>query len=236
MITSKKVFGAYVVERVSYDAFASAATTSPADSFINSRNCAIGDEWTACELVSIQPYNHDTSIFRFKLPHGKIHLNLPIGGFLLALAPNCEHGGGDAIRPYTSVQDDVTNSNKEYGTFELLCKRYDQWGVKESIQTHFLFTKTNHSYRPAGAVSNYIHKLKVGDSLKFKCMESILRVFGCLLYYFICIRFNSMHWKNSLPFCRREVSYLNSGWSGYSSDDSDITWDFQIQRLSSPHI
>eukprot|EP01038_Epipyxis_sp_PR26KG_P010224 gene10224-13755_t len=52
--------------------------------------------------------------------------------------------------------------------FNLLCKRYDQWGIKESTQTHFLFTKTDHSYRPPGIVSNYIHQLKVGQTMRFK--------------------------------------------------------------------
>ena len=48
------------------------------------------------------------------------------------------------------------------------CFRYDQWGQKETIQTHFLFTRTDHTYRPAGAVSNHIHQLKVGDTLLFR--------------------------------------------------------------------
>ena len=80
----------------------------------------------------------------------------------------CEHDGTDALRPYTSISDD----DEETGTFSILCKRYDQWGMKESPQTHFLFTKTDHSYRPPGAVSNYLHKLQSGDKVLFKRMLS----------------------------------------------------------------
>jgi hypothetical protein len=168
MITTKKVFGSYVVEKVDVNRLASASSTQPSEELLGQHKCVIPAEWCELKLLEIKPYNHDTSILRFSLPDGCTRLNLPIGGFILVLAPGCEHGGGDAIRPYTSTQDDELNSTTGTGTFELLCKRYDQWGVKESITTHFLFTRTDHSYRPPGAVSNYLHKLKVGDSAKFK--------------------------------------------------------------------
>jgi hypothetical protein len=167
MISSRKVFGSYVVESVAEAKLASATATGPSDDCL--RECAVPESWTEVKLLAITPYNHDTSVFRFQLPHSKPRLNLPTGGFLLVLAPGCEHGGGDAVRPYTSVQDDDLNpSSGGPGTFEILCKRYDQWGVQESVTTHFLFTKTNHSYRPPGAVSNYIHKLNAGDTIKVK--------------------------------------------------------------------
>jgi len=176
MITTKKSFGSYVLTKVDFYKLAAAGTVSTEES---AQTCAVPSDWTELKLLEVRPYNHDTSLFRFQLPEGKAKLNLPVGGFLLVLAPGCEHDGTDAIRPYTSIQDDDVQpwhalpstdciSNNVAGTFELLCKRYDQWGVKESIQTHFLFTKTNHSYRPPGAVSNYIHKLKIGDYVKFK--------------------------------------------------------------------
>jgi hypothetical protein len=106
-----------------------------------------------------------------------IKLNLPVGGYLLALAPDREHDGSDAVRPYTSITDESlfrlseseSDDNESTGYFEILCKRYDEWGVKESVETHFLFTRTNHSYRPPGAVSTYIHSLQPGQELKFKC-------------------------------------------------------------------
>lgn len=142
----------------------------------SSVNCSIPSEWTSLELLSIDVYNHDTSIFTFQLPIGRgiKYLNLPAGGFLLVLGPNCDHDGGHAIRPYTSISDDYyDNRDKVTGSFKVLCKRYNQWGVKESIQTNFLFTRTNHSYRPPGALSNYIHRLNVGDHLQFKCKLSM---------------------------------------------------------------
>ncbi len=87
----------------------------------------------------------------------------------------------DTVRPYTSISDDdVLSSSAETGHFELLCKRYDQWGKEETAQTHFLFTKTNHSYRPAGTVSNHIHKLKVGETMKFK-RKSCISYFLCVI-------------------------------------------------------
>ncbi|RYH17036.1 hypothetical protein EON65_29180 [archaeon] len=102
---------------------------------------------------------------------------------MLPIQLGCEHDGSDAIRPYTSVSDDspadnpsshsrtpstIDSSHSPTGTFAILVKRYDEWGVKEAPQTHFLFTKTNHSYKPPGAVSNYIHKLSVGENVMFK--------------------------------------------------------------------
>jgi len=147
---------------------------------VSTIKCSISSEWTSLELLSIDAYNHDTSIFTFQLPTATVngrsnkYLNLPVGGFLLVLGPYCDHDGGHAIRPYTSISDDYhDNLDKVTGIFQVLCKRYDQWGVKESMQTNFLFTRTNHSYRPPGALSNYIHRLKVGDHLQFKCKLSM---------------------------------------------------------------
>jgi len=74
--------------------------------------------------------------------------------------------GGDAIRPYTSISSE--EEVRSTGCMTILVKRYDEWGKKETPKTHFLFTKTDHTYKPAGAVSNYIHRLKVGDMLEFK--------------------------------------------------------------------
>lgn len=130
-------------------------------------NCAIPSRWTKLMLFAVEKYNDDTSLLTFELPSGAQKLNLPLGGYLLVKAPNCEHETqSDAIRPYTSIsdQDDETN----IGKFTLLVKRYDSWGVKESAQTHFLYTKTNHSYKPPGVVSNYLHHLHVGESVEFK--------------------------------------------------------------------
>jgi len=183
MITTTKLFGSYVLTKVDFDKLAAAGSLSTDDEL---PSCAIPPEWTELPLLETRKYNHDTTVFKFRLPEGHSKLKLPVGGFLLVLAPGCEHDGSDAVRPYTSIQDDdlqihmdSDGADSTTGTFELLCKRYDQWGIKESVQSHFLFTKTNHSYRPPGAVSNYIHKLKVGDCVKFKRKLYLIGIFSC---------------------------------------------------------
>lgn len=125
--------------------------------------CAIGEAWTALPLLDVTPYNHDTSLLRFALPPGKRCLHLPVGGFLLI-----QHG--DVVRPYTSVSSDDDDDNA--GSFTILVKRYDEWGQKESPTTHFLFTKTDHSYRPPGVLSNYLHALRPGTDQAEFCFSS----------------------------------------------------------------
>lgn len=171
MITAVKKFGSYVREKVDvYDQQAS--ETSSELSYVST--CVIPTSWTPLTLLSKRPYNHDTSIFEFALPVGyeKNSLALPVTAHLLVLAPHSQKDGSDAVRPYTSI-----SSFEKTGSFELLVKRYDQWGQKESIGTHFLFTKTDHSYRPPGVVSNHIHRLNVGEQLCFKhnqmCIKEI---------------------------------------------------------------
>jgi hypothetical protein len=171
MITSVKKYGSYLLSNVTpYSQDIADDSSEP--NFIST--CTIPSSWTELSLLSITPYNHDTSIFRFTLPPRAQRLNLPIGGFVLVLAPGREHDGSDAVRPYTSVSDDEIQNNpattkEEFiPSFNILCKRYDQWGIPENSHNNFLFTKTNHSYRPPGAVSNYLHSLQVGEKVKFK--------------------------------------------------------------------
>lgn len=177
MITNSKLYGSYVWEsptRLFQDVpmLPDSNDEVSLDYFANACDCAIRDSWTPLSLISKTIYNDNTSIFKFKLPDGCRKLNLPIGAFLLVLAPGCEDqdddSNKDAVRPYTSISDNNLNHSDETGTFDLLCKRYDQWGMKESPQTHFLFTKTNHSYKPAGRVSNFIHSCNIGDNIMFK--------------------------------------------------------------------
>lgn len=135
---------------------------------ITSEGCALSSEWTGLKLKSIEPYNHDTSIFEFELPSSKQRLNLPVMDHLLVKAPGKEHpchGGGDAIRPYTAIWE-------KDGSFAIMVKRYKEWGIPEKQQKqnnkYFLYAKTDHSYRPAGVVSNYIHSLALGQHLEFR--------------------------------------------------------------------
>ena len=165
MISTEKRYGQYVLKPAT-EIFASYLGDDAGDNQRYVSSCAISSRWTSLVLVSKRQYNHDTSIFRFALPAGVSRLNLPVGSHLLIKAPGAEHDGGDAIRPYTSVSDDALPENS--GQFEILVKRYAQWGVKEGTSTHFLFTRTDHTYRKAGAVSNFIHRLALGTSLEFK--------------------------------------------------------------------
>jgi len=122
--------------------------------------CVIPTRWTPFSLLSIHCLNHDTSIFTFALFSDDQSLNLPAGGFFLILAPNCEHGGGDAIRAYTSVSaPDVK------GRFDVCIKRYDAWGEK----------KYPYTFKPSGAVSSYVHRLKPGQQVLFKHVSANLR-------------------------------------------------------------
>jgi NAD(P)H-flavin reductase len=128
--------------------------------------CYIGPRWTPLTLTSIIPYNHDISLFEFALPHNQ-SLNLLVAARMLVKAPGREHDGTHAVRPYTSTSDPL-----EPGQFQIMVKRYKEWGIPESKlkaeNKFFFYVKTDHSYKPAGAVSNYIYSLRIGDQLEFK--------------------------------------------------------------------
>jgi NAD(P)H-flavin reductase len=68
------------------------------------------------------------------------------------MAPKADHDGSDAIRPYTPISEDDGS-----GTFQLLIKQYKRWG-----------NVGDNNYRPAGAVSNYLHNLPIGGLVSFK--------------------------------------------------------------------
>ena len=155
MINGIKEFGSYKPVKFSLP--------ESSVSFDNVLCSAIPDKWTPLKLLEVSPYNSDTSIFRFELPSGQEQLQLPTFSYLLVLAPGCERNGEDAVRPYASISDESAR-----GYFEIIVKRYDQWGIEESPTNNILYTRTNHSYRPAGVVSNYIHDLKRGEFLQFR--------------------------------------------------------------------
>jgi len=134
--------------------------------------CVIGPNWTSLKLTSIEQHNHDTSIFEFELPDPNSHLSLPVTAHLLVKAPYNSHNGDSRddvnvhVRPYTAVEE------IHAGQFKIMVKLYREWGIpesklKEQNQT-YLYTKTDHSYKPPGMVSNYIHSLRVGQTLSFK--------------------------------------------------------------------
>ncbi|KAK3279055.1 hypothetical protein CYMTET_13041, partial [Cymbomonas tetramitiformis] len=52
------------------------------------------------------------------------------------------------------------------GKFQVLIKRYQEWGDPAH----------QHSYKPAGAVSNYVHSLKLGDEMNFKLIRANVKL------------------------------------------------------------
>ncbi len=156
---------------------------------LDEEGCSIGPKWTNLKLLSIEPYNHDTSIFEFELPDPASYLRLPVTSHMLVRVPtttpnntntntntNTNEDKKDDIeyhaRPYTAVEE------KYPGRFKIMVKLYKEWGIPESKlkQQHrvFLYSKTDHSYKPPGKVSSYIHSLKVGEYLAFKYNELCL--------------------------------------------------------------
>jgi hypothetical protein len=126
--------------------------------------CTIPTSWIELPVLDIQVYNHDTSIFTFEVPPGHDNLSLPTCACLLALGPGADHNGSDAIRPYTPISP---GDRKQ--SFQLLIKRYDQWGQKcdpGSIFASFAYNTNPHSYKPKGAMSNYFFERKVGDTVQ----------------------------------------------------------------------
>ena len=92
-------------------------------------------------MSTCTPYNEDTSIFEFGLEEGQV-LGLPVCGCLLMIAPGKEHGGGDAVRPYTPISPAWMK-----GKFQVIIKRNQSWGDPA----------WPHSFKPAGAVSTHLH-------------------------------------------------------------------------------
>jgi NAD(P)H-flavin reductase len=123
MITAIKEFGSYKLTRAT-DTLKSLYDNDNVNNNNDSEyvsTCSIKNNWIELELLNITVYNDDTSIFRFQLPNNEKNLNLPVGGFLLVLASDCEHDGGGAIRPYTSISPELG-----LGYFEIIVKRYQQ--------------------------------------------------------------------------------------------------------------
>ena len=124
-------------------------------------SCVIPTTWVALPLLSRRAANHDTLLLDFGLPPdaagADVPLSLPVCGCLLLKAPGREHaskGGGDAVRPYTPVSPPALR-----GRFTLLVKVYKEWGDQAYP----------HSYRPAGAVSNYLAQLVAGKDAAHFC-------------------------------------------------------------------
>ena len=169
MIGDKKEYGRYILTRGSSFYEGEFADPTPGDER-ELFGCTIPNCWTSLKLIQKTAYNDDTSIFTFELPRSDRRLGLRPGAYLLVRCPGVEHGGGDAIRPYTSISEDSRR-----GSFDVLIKRYDESGEHPDIAAR---RKNNggyylpaNNYKPPGAASNYIHSLKVGEYLRFKHSE-----------------------------------------------------------------
>ena len=137
-------------------------------------SCVIPKQWVPLKLLAKRPVNHDTFLFDFALPAdagAAATLRLPVCGCLMLCARGREHaskGGGDAVRPYTPVSAPDT-----IGRFTLLVKVYQEWGDPQFA----------HSYRPAGAVSNFIAGLRPGiDSAEFCHLPQNVKLHCCIVY------------------------------------------------------
>jgi len=170
MIDCDVKFGAFVptVPQIYKDAASDSNSDNFQQKLDKASECYIGPLWTALKVRSIEPYNHDTCTFEFELPDPKARLCLPVTAHFLVKAPAGSEEDEDAVhvRPYTAVEEEHT------GRFKIMVKLYREWGVPEAKLKEqnrvFLFAKTDHSYKPPGKVSNYIHSLRVGQSLAFK--------------------------------------------------------------------
>ena len=95
---------------------AGGATAPVVKKLVFASSCYLPTTWIPLRFLARHPVNHDTHFFDFELPAGK-QLNLPVCACLLLCAPGREHGGGDAVRPYTPVSPPGMK-----GKFRLLVK------------------------------------------------------------------------------------------------------------------
>lgn len=96
------------------------------------------DEFQSFPLVEKTILTHNTSLYKFGLPHADDVLGLPIGQHIVIKA---NINGKDITRSYTPTSLDEDTK----GSFELLVKSY-----------------------PTGNVSKMIGELRIGDSIQIK--------------------------------------------------------------------
>ncbi|GAA99887.1 uncharacterized protein L969DRAFT_95304 [Mixia osmundae IAM 14324] len=101
------------------------------------------DEWRDFEVAKVAPYNHNTSVFTFKLPEGT-DSGLTVASALLTKSADegkgLDKNGKPAVRPYTP-----TTAPGTQGEIQLIIKKYK-----------------------GGAMTEHIHSLKAGDKLAMK--------------------------------------------------------------------
>jgi len=100
------------------------------------------DKWVEFPLKSVEHYNHNTAKFTFALPENTASL-LPIAACVVVKPDDSgpkDAKGNPVVRPYTPI-----SSSDRRGEIEFLIKKYD-----------------------TGAVTPYIHNMKIGDKLSIK--------------------------------------------------------------------
>ncbi|KAI7854529.1 hypothetical protein BDC45DRAFT_545266 [Circinella umbellata] len=99
-------------------------------------------EFRAFKLKEVHPYNHNTSIFRFRLPTDEHVSGLHVASCVFTRFPFKKKDGstGYIIRPYTPISHEESQ-----GYVEFMIKNY-----------------------PDGKMSKHIHNLKPGDELEIK--------------------------------------------------------------------
>ncbi|KAI9484732.1 hypothetical protein BDB00DRAFT_878507 [Zychaea mexicana] len=100
------------------------------------------EEFRSFTLTEAHPYNHNTSVFRFKLPSDQHVTGLHVASCVITRYPFKKKDGstGYIIRPYTP-----TSHEEEQGFVEFIIKDY-----------------------PQGKMSKHIHSLNPGDTLEIK--------------------------------------------------------------------
>ena len=82
-------------------------------------------EFTPLKLKSVQPYNHNSSIYTFALPDPNSYLNLPVSSCVMLRCKGQD--GKDVIRPYTPID------THRKGEVVLLIKSYDKGNMSKAV-------------------------------------------------------------------------------------------------------
>ncbi|KAJ8613895.1 hypothetical protein CTAYLR_008681 [Chrysophaeum taylorii] len=143
--------------------------TSSGYALCRDEGCGLPATWTPCPLKRVVPHNHDTAVFVFATPDDT-PLRLPVCGCIHLKAPGREHGGGDAVRPYTPIAeaasfDRLSLRAESSGEFALLVKMYREWGFRPEGQNETPAFAA--SYRPPGAVSTFVHEAPACAELRY---------------------------------------------------------------------
>jgi NAD(P)H-flavin reductase len=106
-------------------------------------------KWVDLKLVEKREISHDTRYFKFEFPDKSMRIGMPVGNHVLLGA---HIGNQFIIRPYTPVHP--VSKEEERGCLEFIIKIY--------------FAKQHPFFRKGGVLTQYLEKLKIGDTMKGK--------------------------------------------------------------------